>query len=408
MSNWLDGSEISNIWGTFKTKLAENLLSLSERISQNSSDISDRVTKSQFGIMNAFRYKSSDIFSSGDIYNYLYSNYADGFSFCSLNNYRKTITRDGRIFEWDCANKYVIEINPTTGEITKYNMAVLNNTITYMWYVGTYVDGEDIYTYLWGIGGSGYGLFKVKHGDETYATSVTSLYIYDIAQYPEYYNSKVTPVYSTSTSYFRVSLSVLVGDTVYVICNAYTSSHYDSTDYDIYFSWDGTTFDGTNDTKPKKLTVDLPAVFYTQRTYHYDRGHNIATDGEITYADSQKFSLSLVSNNTVTLKAETIIPYINTTTAYSNACGFYNDYVVFNYGRDGSHDTLMFVPINDTSYYEIVPFNEPYENNSQYYNRIIFTHIENGVDGKNFLFYPVFAYINGYSGAGVVLKNLDE
>lgn len=412
MSIWLDGSEISNIWGTFKTKLAENLLSLSGRISQNSSDISDRVTKSQFGIMNAFRYKSTDIFSNtaSDIYKYLYSNYAYGYSSYSSNNYRKTITRDGRIFEWDCANRIVVEINPTTGEITKYNMAVYGNAITYMWYIGTYVDGDDIYTYLWGTDSSGYGIFKVKHGDESYASSVTSLSIYNIAQYPEYYSSpETTPVYSTSTSYFRTLLSVLIGDTVYIICNTYTSYSRYYPQYDIYFSWDGTHFDGTDSTKPKKLTVDLPTYFYNSQYYHYEKGSNLATDNDVTYSDSYKFSISLSSGNSVTLKAEQVIPYMQQNSNYSNACGFYNDYVVFHYARDGHHDTLMFVPINDISYYEIIPFKDPYDNTTtQYYNRLIFTHLENGTAGKNYVFYPKFNCINGYSGSGVVLKNLDE
>ena len=412
MSNWLDGSEISNIWGNFKTKLSENLLSLSNKIAQNSADISDRITKSQFGIMNAFRYKSTDIFSdaTSDIYKYLYTNYSYGYSSYSTNNYRKTITRDGRIFEWDCANRIVIEINPTTGKITKYNMTVYGNSINYMWYIGTYVDGKNIYTYLWGTNSSGYGLFKVKHGDADYATSVTSLSIYNIAQYPEYYsNTEITPQYTTSTNYFRTLLSVLIGDTVYIICN--TRMNYSSyyPEYNIHFSWDGTHFDGTDNTKPKKLTADLPANFYTSQYFHYQRGQNIATDGNITYIDSYKLSLSLISDNAVTLKAETLVPEIGSTyDSYINACGFYNNYIVFNYGRDGSHDTLMFVPMNDTSYYEIVPFSESYKNTTQYYNRLIFTYVENGKNGKNFLFMPVFSYINGYSGNGVILKNLDE
>lgn len=412
MSNWLDGSEISNIWGNFKTKLSENLLSLSNKITQNSADISDRITKSQFGIMNAFRYKSTDIFSNSasDIYKYLYANYSYAYSNYSTNNYRKTITYDGRIFEWDCANRFVIEINPTTGEITKYNMTVYGNSINYMWYIGTYVDGEDIYTYLWGTNSSGYGLFKVKHGDADYAASVTSLSIYNIAQYPEYYsNTEITPQYTTSTNYFRTLLSVLIGDTVYVICN--TRMNYSSyyPEYNIYFSWDGTHFDGTDNTKPKKLTADLPNNFYASQYFHYQRGQNIATDGNITYIDSYKMSLSLISDNAVTLKAEALVPEIGSTyDSYINACGFYNNYVVFNYGRNGSHETLMFVPINDTSYYEIVPFNDPAQNTTQYYNRLIFTHIENGTNGKNYLFYPVFNYIDGYTGSGIVLKNLDE
>lgn len=413
MSNWLDGGEISNIWGTFKTKLAENLFSLSERISKNSSDISDRITKSQFGIMNAFRYKSTDIFSNttSDIYKYLYSNYSTGSSSYSSGNYKKTITRDGRIFEWDCANKIVVEVNPTTGEITKYSMAVYGNAVNYMWYVGTYVDDDDIYTYLWGTGGSGYGLFKVKHGDETYANSVTSLYMYDIAQYPEYYENPetATPNYNTNTSYFRTLLSVLVGDTVYVIYNTYTQNYRYYSQYNIYFSWNGTLWDGTDNNKPKRLVVDLPTNFYTNQYFHYERGYNTVTDEEITYTDSYKLSLSLVSNTSVTLKAEALVPEIGSTyQSYINACGFYNDYIVFNYGRNGSHDTLMFVPINDTSHYEIVPFKESYQNTTQYYNRLIFTHIENETNGKNYLFFPVFNFINGYSGNGVVLKNLDE
>lgn len=412
MSNWLDGSEISNIWGNFKTKLSENLLSLSNKITKNSADISDRITKSQFGIMNAFRYKSTDIFSdtTSDIYKYLYANYAYNYSSYSSYNYRKTITRDGRIFEWDCVDKIVIEINPKTGEITKYNMTVYGNSINYMWYIGTYVDGEDIYTYLWGTNSSGYGLFKVKHGDKDYAASVTSLSIYNIAQYPEYYsNTETTPVYSTSTSYFRTLLSVLIGDTVYIICNTYTSYRNYYPQYDIYFSWDGTHFDGTDNTKPKKLTVDLPTSFYNSYYYHYDKGCNVVTDDDVSYSDSYKFSLSLVSDNSVTLKVEEVIPYMNQTNNYSNACGFYNNYVVFNYARSGYHDTLMFLPRNDTSYYEIMPFKDPYDDTTtQYYNRLIFTHLENETGGKNYLFYPKFNCIDGYTGSGVILKNLDE
>lgn len=412
MSNWLDGSEISNIWGNFKTKLSENLLSLSNKISQNSADISERITKSQFGIMNAFRYKSTDIFSdaTSDIYKYLYSNYAYNYSTYSSNNYRKTITRDGRIFEWDCANRIVVEINPITGELTKYNMTVYGNAITYMWYIGTYVDGDDIYTYLWGVDSSGYGIFKVKHGDESYASSVTSLSIYNIAQYPEYYsNTETTPVYSTSTSYFRTSLSVLIGDTVYVICNTYTNYRNYYSQYDIYFSWDGTHFDGTDNTKPKKLTVDLPTSFYNSQYYHYDKGCNVVTDDDVTYSDSYKFSISLSSGNAVTLKAEQVIPYMQQNANYSNACGFYDDYVVFQYARDGQHDTLMFVPINDTSYYEVVPFEDPYyASSTQYFNRIIFTNKKTNTGYKNYLFYPRFSFIDGYTGSGVVRKNLDE
>ena len=68
----------------------------------------------------------------------------------------------------------------------------------------------------------------------------------------------------------------------------------------------------------------------------------------------------------------------------------------------------MFLPINDSSYYEIVPFKESYENSNAYYNRLIFTHIDDDNGGKNYMFMPVFYYIDGYTGSGVVLKNLDE
>lgn len=407
MSNWLDGSEMSNIWGNFKLKLAENLTALSNSITQNSSAIDQRITKKQFGILNAFRYKSTDIFSdaNSDIYKYLYANYATGYSAYNSNNYKKTITNNGRIFEYDCVNQYVIEINPTTGQITKYNMRVQNNNITYMWYIGTYVDGNNIYSYLWGTGGNGYGIFKVKHGNATYATSLTSLYIYDIAQDPEYYSSEsITPVYSTATSYLRVRLSVMIGNSVYIICNTRTNTSSHSNIYDIYFAWDGTTLSSSN--KPKKLNLNLPTGFYTSTNYHYERGHNLATDGDVTYSDSYKLYLSSVLSNSVTINAVRVVPeYAATYTSPICPCGFYDDYIVFGYTQSGYPNTLMLVPKNNSSYYEIVPFIEPYETNTAYYNRLIFTHLENG---KNYAFIPIFACINGYNGVGIVLKNFDE
>ena len=134
MANWLDNTEMSNIWGEFKSSLSANLQSLSTMISQNSSDISNRITKNQFGLTNAFRYKSNNIYTSGNIYSYLYSNYASGSSSYTSNNYKKTITYSGRIFEYDCSNQTVIEINPKTGSITRYSMKPSNTSINYRWY----------------------------------------------------------------------------------------------------------------------------------------------------------------------------------------------------------------------------------------------------------------------------------
>lgn len=404
MANWLDGAEMSNVWGSFKTKLASTLTTLSNSISQNAADISERITKKQYGIQNAFRYKNTDIFNdtNSDIYKYLYSNYAYPYSNSYPNkyNYRKTITQEGRIFEYDCANQYVIEINPINGNITKYSMKTNNSSITYQWYIGTYVDGDDIYSYLWGIGGSGYGIFKVKHGDASYASSISSLYIYDIAQDSNYYVvSGTTPVYSTSTSYFRVSLSVLVGDKVCVICNPRTnySSYY--SEYNIQFVWDGST--------RKQLSVSLPTGFYNGQYYFYQRGINIATVGNTTYTGGYKFSLYSNSSSKATFKVTKVIPD-NSSDEYIYPCGFYDDYVVFGYMQSNNYNTLMFLPINDSSYYEIVPFKESYENGNAYYNRLIFTHIDDDNGGKNYMFMPVFYYIDGYTGTGVVLKNLDE
>ena len=409
MSNWLDGSEMSNIWGSFKTKLAENLSSLSNSISQNSSAISDRITKKQFGISNAFRYKSNNIFmdSNSDLYKYLFTYYASGSSSATSNNYKKTITYSGRIFEYDCSNKYVIEINPTTGAITKYNMKVRNSSINYLWYIGTYVNGNDIYSYLWGTGNNGYGIFKVKHGNSSYATSLTELYICEIGQLSEYYKADVGINVSQSTNYFRVPLSVLIGNSVYIICNARTGSSSYQADYNLYFVWDGTELSTNN--KPKKLNVNFPSGFYTSTAYHYERGHNLATNGNVTYTDSYKMSLSSVLSDQVTLNVTKVVPEYGA--SYSSPicpCGFYDDYVVFGYTQSGTPNTLMFLPINNSSYYEIVPFKEPYDSTTGYYNRLIFTHIESGQNGKNYLFLPIFNFINGYSGNGVVLKNLDE
>lgn len=401
MANWLDGTEMSNVWSNFKNKLANTLTSLSNAISQNASDISERITKKQFGIQNAFRYKSTDVFYSGtDVYTYLYLNYAYGYSGYSRYNYRKTITQDGRIFEYDCANQWVIEINPTNGNITKYNMRTNNSSITYQWYIGTYVDGDDIYSYLWGTGGSGWGIFKVKHGNASYASSVSSLYIYDIAQDSKYYVvSGTTPVYSTSTNYFRTLLSVMVGDKVCVICNSRTNSSSYSSLYNIQFVWDGS--------NRKQLSVELPSGFYSSYYYHYERGINIATDGNTTYTGGYKISLYSNSSTKSTFKLTKVVPDTGNS-EYVYPCGFYDDYIVFGYMQNYGHNTLMFLPINDQSYYEIVPFKEPYESSNQYYNRLIFTHIDDDNGGKNYMFKPVFSYVNGYNNAGVVLKNLDE
>lgn len=403
MAKWLDNTDMSNVWGDFKTKLASSLSSLSDAISQNTSDISDRVTKKQFGLLNAYRYKSNQIFTntSSDIYKYLYSYYASGYSSATSNNYKKTITKDGRIFEYDCSNKWVIEINAKTGAITKYNMTVQNTSITYYWYIGTYVSGSDIYSYLWGTGGSGWGIFKVKHGNATYANSVQSVYIYNIAQDLKYYTSGTTTTYSTSISYLRTRLSVLIGDKVCVICNARTNSSSYSTSYDIGFAWDGTTV--------KQLTINsaktLPTNIYNSTAYHYERGINLVTDNTTTYTESYKIYQYSSSTSTIALKTTTLVPEASSSgTSQIYPCGFYDDYIVFGYLTTSSPNTLILSPINNTSYYEIVPFRESYEISTAFYNRLIFTKQNDG----NYMFMPVFNYINGYTGQGVVLKNLDE
>lgn len=403
MAKWLDNTDMSNVWGDFKTKLASSLSSLSSAISQNTSDISDRVTKKQFGLLNAYRYKSNKMFTdtSSDIYKYLYSYYASGYYNSTSNNYKKTITKDGRIFEYDCHNKWVVEINRKTGAITKYNMAVQNSAITYYWYIGTYVDGSNIYSYLWGTGGSGYGIFKVKHGNATYANSVQSVYIYNIAQDLKYYTSGTTATYSTSTSYLKTKLSILVGDKVCIICDARTGNNGYNSSYEIGFSWDGTTV--------KQLTINsaktLPTNIYSSTVYHYERGINLVTDNTATYTESYKIYQYSSSTSTIALKTTTLVPEASSSgSSQIYPCGYYDDYIVFGYLTTGHPNTLILSPKNDTSYYEIVTFREPYENSTAFHNRLIFT----SVNGENYMFMPVFNYINGYTGQGVVLKNLDE
>lgn len=359
MSNWLDGTEMSNIWGTFKSKLAASLTSLSNRISQNASDITKKIGKENFGLLSLYRCKSTDITydKTSDLWNTI--GYSDTAS--SAHTVQRTITESGRIF---CDGG--TEINPKTASVTHRSSEIPNSNITYKKYIGTYTSGSDVYAYYIGTGSSGYGIFKVKYGNETQAESITKLYLCDITDEKYYPNATTGTQFgaSTSTNRLYTKFATLIGDTVYIATNSDTSGqihgkyadNYYEDKHDLWFSWNGSVL--------KPLTINAPSDFYTNLTftdtytvnYISYRGFRIATTENATYADGYKFTAEESdAGSTVTVTPiSSILPLIgkDNTQVYCN--GFYNNYVVFCDNSNVSICSCKLVPKNNCGYHELM------------------------------------------------------
>ena len=410
MSMWSNTDEISNCWGNFKSQLFDKIQELYLNISANKSDISTKLSKESFGMMNAFKYNRNDIFDKdSDLYRYL------------SGDYRQTITREGRIFKYDSDNKCVVEIDVINKKIEKYSIVVADSSITYTDYIGTYVDDTIIYSYFWGHSKNVHGLFKVQHNDDEYAASVNSLYIktyFSENIVKDYYIN--SPNYSSDVKfdYIDTILSVLIGNSVYIICGTkaiYSNYQYSfDAGYDIAFCWDG------NETK--KISVQNDAsFFYTERTftgknhaarqYHKDRGQTILLDNNVTY--SEGFKLNINETN-LTISNTTSATELSHNTSSNKTriglFGLYKDYIVLANSVD-KPKRLILTKISNSSEedetYDIIPFNI---GDTAEYRKLSFVCVssQNG-EKKNYIIRTEDSYADGLSETkGAIIHCLDE